>query len=116
MVKLMMVSRSSDILEALCRAKKQWGIFFNGTAPELGRNYEKDSKNVKKSAPWLARLTYEDRMAALCEGSGYLFFNTKKEMEKVYDETVSDDYPRKGLPSIYMLTCDPHGNLLTENT
>lgn len=113
---MQVITESSHILRVMCYNQKKWGIFFNGTSPDIGANYHQQSAMIKESAPWIKTLNAEDNMNVMCDGSGFLLFDTKDEMEKIYNMTVSDDNRKGDLPLIYMLTCNPDGELLTENT
>lgn len=106
------ITRWADILSVLCKHYKKWGIYFSGTYP----NDLTQVEAIQLAAPWLKNIKRNERMDVIFEGSGYLLFDSEKDMEKAYKSTVSDDYPRDNLPHIYMLTCDPKGQLLTENT
>ena len=62
-------------------------------------------------------------MQALGDGSGYLLFDSEKEMENIYYQTIGDDGPREqytnkynGPAKVYMLTCNPDGQTMNENT
>ena len=55
------------------------------------------------------------------DGLGYLFFNTEAECCAAFEDIVGDDGPTKKNPydgpmRVYALTCDPHGELMNENT
>src|SRR5687767_8195572 len=103
----------TSTLETLCRATQKWGIYFNIFIPDwrVGNGFTE----VMKAAPWLDINNDKDNhMQALADSSGYLLFDTEKEMELIYNNTVGDDGPTKtnkynGLARVYLLTCGPDG-------
>lgn len=77
-----------------------------------------DFADLYKAAPYLEDPAF---LQLLMAGSGYLMFDTEKEMNKFYNETVGEDGPTAMNPydgnvKIYALTCNPEGKLLNENT
>lgn len=112
----------TSTLEILCKSTKKWGIYFNIFVPDLpgGEGF----REVIKAAPWLDFNNEEDNhMQAMADGTGYLLFDDEQEMEKIYYQTIGDDGPREpyinkynGPAKVYMLTCNPDGELMNENT
>lgn len=102
-----------DILAALCKLNKQWGMYVSFFWED-----SEDMDEVCKAAPYLDDdKLFQVRMA----GHGYLFFDTQEEMEKHYNLTVGDDGPThlnsyKGDARVYALTCNPDGKWMNENT
>lgn len=129
-IELLEENNGSKILQLLCQSKKKWGIFYNGPDvffPEepgdfqgLPLKVEDRIKEFKKAAPWTLKQSKDFQTEMMC-GSGYLFFETEKEMWDSYNSTASDDGPTttntySGPWHIYMLTCSPDGELGNENT
>ena len=104
------ITSSSDILSMLCKAQNKWGMFlsFDHEAPE----------EILKAAPYLS---HDSFFHVRFNFGGYIFASTKEEIEDLYLQTVGDDGPTdrnpyRGPASIYAITCDPTGQLITENT
>lgn len=116
---------SSDILGELCMYRKQWGIYLSINTPYDEKDLQDPPTNYSwmdetiKAAPYMSLTNsyYE----ILINNGGYVFFNTKKEMEEIFWLTVGDDGPTKTNPyngpgNVFALTCDPNGQTLNENT
>lgn len=105
------ITHSSDILSMLCVAQNKWGMF-------LSFKHENDGDEILKAAPYLSH----DRFLHIwLSFGGYIFADTKEEIEDLYLQTVGDDGPTdrnpyRGPASVYALTCAPTGVLITENT
>ena len=104
------IVNNSNILSILCMSKGKWGMFL--------RFGNEDFADLYKAAPYLENPAF---LQLLMAGSGYLMFDTEKEMNKFYNETVGEDGPTAMNPydgnvKIYALTCNPEGKLLNENT
>lgn len=104
------ITSSSDILSMVCKAQNKWGMYvgFAHEAPE----------EILKAAPYLEH----DRFFHVrFNFGGYIFADTEEEILDLYSQTVGDDGPTdrnpyRGPASVYALTCDPTGQLITENT
>jgi hypothetical protein len=102
-----------DILSTLCKLKNRWGMYVG-----FGWENLEDMNEVEKAAPYLkGDSMFQVRM----NGYGYLFFNTQEELDNHYKQTVGDDGPTdinsyNGPARVYALTCDPAGELMSENT
>ena len=105
------ITSSSDILSMLCKAQNKWGMF-------LSFGNETDGDEILKAAPYLSH----DRFFHVrFNFGGYIFADTEEEILDLYNQTVGDDGPTdrnpyRGPASVYALTCDPAGLLITENT
>ena len=71
-----------------------------------------------EAAPYMAEDGFNQM---LCDGSGFLVFDSEEEMYRYYDQTVGDDGPTKSNPydgpvRIYALTCGADGQTQSENT
>jgi len=89
--------------------------FNNGVALSESQTWFEE---LTWAAPYLS---YDKDYQILIEGGGILVFESKGEMEKIFDVTVGDEGPTKnnsydGPAKVYALTCSPDGELLTENT
>jgi len=93
----------------LCKATGKWGLYISwvGTAVD-----------VIDAAPYLHQL--EDGQILL-DGQGIILCDSEKECYNLYDQTVGDDGPTSlnsydGPDKVYALTCNPSGQLQSENT
>ena len=112
----------TSTLTTLCKSTKKWGIYFNIFVPDMpgGNGFTE----VIKAAPWIdLNNDLDNHMQSLGDGSGYLLFDSEKEMENIYYQTIGDDGPREqytnkynGPAKVYMLTCNPDGQTMNENT
>lgn len=103
------IQGGSTVLQELCRIRKQWGMLLGTT--------DQGFDELKKAAPYLS----EDDVIALAFGELYLFFESREACFDAYGRTVGDDGPTGlnpyiGLAKVYALTCDPDGELRSENT
>lgn len=101
-----------DAFQELCKSMKKWGMYISSSCSE------EFIEEMPKAAPYLS---WEEHPQIIMDGNGILLFDTEKEMWHHYDMTVGDDGPTKlnkykGHTRVYALTCDPDGQLLTENT
>ena len=69
------------------------------------------------AAPWIKNLSDDIKF----DSSGFLIFDTKEELDKVYNNTVGDDGPTEyniynGPVRVYALTFDQNGIIINENT
>jgi len=110
------VCNPSDILELLCKKKQKWGMFasvyFNG----IDQEYQ--LRELFKAAPWL---TQDEAFNLMFNDGCYFFFDSEEIMYDAYNQTVGDNGPTRlnnydGFCRVYALTCDPDGQLRTENT
>ena len=115
------------VFEELCRTSGKWGLYISFSDLDTNDELISWEYGLFKAAPYLK--TNEDmdyEHICVCEqicsdGWGILLFDTEEEMEKYYNLTVGDDGPTDTNPyngdyRVYALTCDPIGQLLTENT
>ena len=107
----MIMLDSNELFTAYCKAYNKFGLYIS---------FDEEEKwdEIIKACPFL---TKEEHYNIFLNGFGYVFFDTKEEMEKAYESTVGDDGPTKlnsynGLARVYALTCDNTGQLLNENT
>jgi len=105
----------SMVLQKLCKSTKKWGCFFSLINEDFTKSTE-----IVKAAPWLS-LDNDLDCQMICDESGYVLFDSEEECHLIYDKTVGDDGPKKlnpynGPARIYMLTCNPDGELMNENT
>jgi hypothetical protein len=103
------------VLEALCKATKQWGMFISIFCKDIGSG---EVDEICKAAPYLKDDEYTQMLA---DGCGVFLFDTEEEMEQHYYQTVGDDGPTKTNPydgpaRVYAITCDNTGQTLNENT
>ena len=104
----------SDLLCALCRAHRKWGIY-------ISFDCDQEMAEVLKAAPYLAELDVGSRIDLFVCGFGYFLLDSEEECYKHYNQTVGDDGPTKtnsynGPAKVYALTCSPNGILLSVNT
>lgn len=100
-----------DVLQIACKSQKCWGIHFS---------FECSMEEALKAAPWLGAQN-DGAVQALVDGCGFIFFDTETEVKEVFENTVGDDGPRyknkyEGPGSVYVITCNPEGKLINENT
>jgi hypothetical protein len=105
------INISGDTLCALCKVSEKWGMYISFVD-------HTDLQEIFKAAPYL---NTEAFLRTCVDGCAYTLFDTEEEMMNLYHQTVGDDGPTKlnpynGPARVYALTCDPQGNLLTENT
>ena len=105
---------SGDILSALCKGAKRWGMFINiNCGPDnIWMN------EITTAAPFLC---FEKDAQLISEGEGYILCDTEEEMVTLFYSCVGDDGPTRlncynGKVRVYALTCSPDGVLLNENT
>ena len=101
----------TDIFTELCRLNGKWGLYISFLDDD-------DLDEVIKAAPYL---DYFEHGQILLEGSAIILCDTEEEMMNLYHQTVGDDGPTElnpyeGPVTVYALTCNPEGTLLTENT
>lgn len=107
----MEILSSMEILLALCKAKKKFGMYIYF--------YEDQSwSETKKAAPYL---DFSVSHQIFIDGQAWLLFDSEEEMIIYYNQTVGNDGPTisneyKGKAVVYALTCSPTGELLNENT
>lgn len=102
-----------NLLAAYCATHRVWGMY--------ARINKDPWDELWSAAPWLAALSDEERGQALTDEVCFLTFESREEMERIYDQTVGDDGPTavnpyQGMASVYALTISPAGEFLTENT
>ena len=96
-----------------CKAQTMWGLYLS--FPEVWED-PKITEEFKKAC-----LFYDKLGTVSMDGKAYLFFESETEMWDHYYSVVGEDGPTKMNPyngdfKIFALTCDPQGNMLTENT
>lgn len=114
----------SDVLKLMCKTTGKWGMMvsFDDWA-DIGFEYYQE---LVKAAPWL---DYRNDAQILVDGVGFVLADTEKELYDLFYQTVGDDGPYTqdqnpngpannydGPQKIYALTCNPQGQLETENT
>lgn len=102
----------SELFRLATKGKSKWGLFLVVIA--AGNSL----KEMLKAVPFLDR---ESGMWLRLNGQMAVFFDTEADLQACYQTVVGDDGPTptnpyNGKARIYALTCDPHGNLLCENT
>lgn len=122
---MMQVISEIDFLSTLCKMSKKWGIQLNFNsvvsdedmaAYHNGLPMASSEEELRKAAPWLP-----DYDSLWYYGTCIVLFDTEEELLYAYNRTVGDDGPTAentydGPARVYARTCDPHGNLITENT
>jgi len=112
------IIRSAEILSALCKGQGKWGMYINAcvhsTIPD-----ENWTDEVTKAAPWLSLEDLDELV--FNERAGFFLFDSLRNMQEAFDETVGDDGPTRlnsydGPVTVYALTCSPTGELTNENT
>lgn len=111
----MNILNHTQTLQAICKAHKQWGCYLNIYIPVP---YILAFEDLPKAALWF---DWEEHGQLAADESGYMLFDSEEEMWRVYRQTVGDDGPTElnqydGPVRVYMLTCDPSGQLMNENT
>ena len=100
-----------EALQELARLNKKFAMYVSF---DSALSYT----DIFNAAPYLNA----DNMTQLvCDGSGFLLFESKEEMSRYYKMTVGDDGPTElnsynGECRVYALTCGPKGILQKENT
>lgn len=102
-------------LQALCKALGKYGVHI--FISEMG-DVSTGWSEILKAAPYL-ELGKHGQL--LCDRQGFLLFDSLKEMEEVFWQTVGDDGPTPANPyngpaRVYAITCSPEGELMNENT
>jgi len=101
----------TKVLQLLCKETKRYGMFISFSDEEL-------YQEIIKDAPYLAK----DCDQIINDGEGWLLFDSEEEMEEYYEQTVGDDGPLVSIEEdsrigiVYAMTCNPHGQIETENT
>lgn len=107
----MKVLDNLDILSVLCKAIGCWGVCFS---------FHCSPEDAKDAAPWLQKTHVTRLEQIMADGRGYILFKTEEEMNDIYEQTVGDDGPTKKNPyvgpGVYMITCGPDGEFMSENT
>lgn len=112
---MMNVHNTSDLLETLAKHTGKWCMYISFDPSNMDE--------VIKAAPYLtpAADNLGTAIQILCDGCGFLSFDTEEEMERHYKLTVGDDGPTSangyaGPCRVYALTCNPQGQCMNENT
>lgn len=115
----MQVLSQTEVFRLLCKSTQKHGVYVSG----FDLNLEDDDGDPiplesLKAAPYL---NLRDHGQAFFEGSAIILCDSVEEQDFVYYSTIGDDGPTKlnkydGPARIYALTCDPFGELGTENT
>ena len=115
MKNVQVLANNREILKTLCIAKNKYGMFIDIRGNSSDEHYFND---LYLAAPWLNEkdvLPTERSFGILCfYGRGFVFFESEEQMNKCFGETECD-FP-KGNVSVYALTCDSTGKILSENT
>ena len=105
----MQILFSYDWFKELCRASGKWGILLAWHDDPLSE--------LLLAAPYLKDF---DQMNVQGHNSVTILCDTEQEIDDLFDQTHGDEpgtnNPYRGECRIYALTCDPTGQLLTENT
>ena len=102
-----------EIFQQLCEIRQRWGLYISFDLESVD-----EPNDIFKAAPYLEY----DKHAEILDGNrGIFLFDAEEEMEKYYNQTVGPDGPTEvnsynGDCIVYALTCDPNGNMLSENT
>ena len=107
--------RSDELLQMACKASRKWGMYISFPSYQsLQNSFEDHVSELRKSAPYIDDIG----ISALIDGFTYLLFDSEVEMFEAYRATIGDDGPfHDGVnPRVYALTCNPDGQLLSENT
>lgn len=109
-----------EVLQTLCKLKKKWGMFISFSDWDTQESPIIDIFEIIKAAPYLK---CDEAGQIIVDKHGILLFDTQKEMDEYYYNTIGDDGPRKGYKNryngparIYAITCNPKGVLMNENT
>lgn len=110
------ICNEAHVLPLICKAKNKWGIFVSFCLSD-----DEDITECLKAMPLVKDFYVSDRIDFLCDGGGYLLFDSQQECENWYWSVVGDDGPTKtnsynGPFRAYALLCSPEGVLLNENT
>lgn len=126
--KRMHILSRTKVFEELCRSTGKWGMYIHFCDDDDDDSLWVDG--LFKAAPYLdtSKCSEESEYERICnceqicsDGWGIFLFDTEEEMDHYYQLTVGDDGPTKlnnynGPFRVFALTCDPTGQLLTENT
>lgn len=116
-----------DVFPLICKSEKKWGMYISF------RNSEEKTEEIIKAAPYLDYSLYWKNpnkknhktlngiSNILVNECGILLFDTQEEMNDYYFKTIGDanlgaynnDY--EGTARVFAMTCDPKGNLKSEN-
>lgn len=108
----------TQAFQLLCKSTKKWGVSIY-----IG-NW-KNPDEVQKAAPYLDFAKndekHENDAQIMTDEMGIILTDTEKECDQIFNQTIGDDGPTKENPyngpqRIYALTCNPNGELQTENT
>ena len=99
----------TKVLERLCKKTERYIMYISFSEDE-------EWNEIINAAPYLKG---QDQILVDCEA--WLLFYGEEEMYSYYDQTVGSDGPTKlnnytGSASIYAMTCNPNGEIETENT
>lgn len=105
-----------------CKGAEKFGMYIS--FPAVTNVNGKKAKEILKAAPYLQELSKRsigDFVTILLEGEATFFFDTLEEVQEMFHLTVGDDGPTKTNPydgpcTVFALTCDNKGNLMSENT
>jgi len=107
----MKVLTSQHVFAALCKERKQWGLFLNFDAVA-------EWDEVEKTVPFLSGREY---IGFLIDGEAFILCDSKEECQHLYDQVVGDDghtklNPYNGRAKTYALTISDDGLFMNENT
>lgn len=99
---------SLECFQSLCKYRKMHGLYVNYDSDMFGYN------DIKQAIPFL---TIDD----FIQDRNVFLFDTNEDCRKYFDLVVGDDGPTKsnkynGEVRVYALTCNDHGEFITENT
>lgn len=97
------------MLSEMCKLRKQYGMYLSWD-PNL------DVEELHGACPILSK-----DILALYDSYAYMFFDTEKEMQDNFNRVVGEDGPTAlnaydGEATVYAMTCDNKGELMTVNT
>ena len=107
----MKILNKTEVLQLLCETNKKYGMYISFSEDD-------DWNEIVKAAPYLL---YDGNAQILNDCEAWLLFEDIEEMWKHFGLTVGPDGSTKlndytGVASVYAMTCNPHGQIETENT
>jgi hypothetical protein len=109
---MIVLTDPSAILRSLCVANKKFGIRIS--IQEKNQNKDDYYNDLLKVAPWFDLKDQNMRQLAANQ-HGFLLFDNSEQMDKLFNETAPYD-EAEGNIKIFLLLCDPEGNVLEDNS